>query len=578
MSQALLSTAPLEAQAAGRRAATVERMLGDPADRANPAGHRRLLAADRAATVCEGAEDVLDSFGMNAEFVPRALGGRFDSCESLLRVMRPVWRRDVGLGMGYGMTTFMAASDVWMRGTPDQQRRLARLLLTGSKAAMAQHETAHTNDFVRSQVRLAAGDRELRITGAKPVINNLQRADALVLFGRGAPDGDGLSTVLLDPRGLPADRFRITRRPPADSVGLRGYFWAGARFTDCPVPREALLGPPGGGVVTAERSFQLSRTLMAALVLAAVDSSLRTAVLVERTRAPGAAADPQNTATTLTKAFVNLLLYDSLAVVATRALHLLPTETSVYSAAIKSLLPKVLRDTTYDLATVLGSQLYARDGTVGVFQKIVRDVPIISLGHAGTVACQTTIIPQLTTLARTSWFKSEEAPAALFRPAEPLPPFSYGALATAGGRDSLSASLLATAASLPGGSVGERTLRALAQRFVAELRDLRGRVLALQPPGAPGARTTAWFALTDRYVLVLAAAAVLGVWRASDGLRDPFLADPAWAACALHRIAERLGIRDVDLPPQLAARVHQEVLARFGDGHGFDLYNTPLPH
>jgi hypothetical protein len=387
------------------------------------------------------------------------------------------------------------------------------------------------------------------------------------------------SALLLDPHTLPADRYRVTRRPAA--LGLRGCYFAGVELDECVVPYATLLGPLGGGVATALRSFQVSRTLMASLVSAAVDTGLRTAVLVDRSHAPGRGgldpADPQHTAGTLADAFVNLLVYDCLAVVATRALHLLPAETSVYSAAVKLLLPQVLSDTMYDLATVLGSQIYTREGTVGIFQKHIRDVPVVSLGHAGTVACQATIIPQLRSLAEDSWFAGAEAPPGLFRPGAPLPPFDYDRLALACGRDSVSATLLAVADSLPGATPAERTLRTLAQQMIAELYELRGRVLAL-PPLAPDRPVgPAWFALTDRYVLVLAAAAVLGVWHHNRGGPDPFLADPAWAAAALHRIAQRLGIPAVELPAECTARVHREVLARYGDRRSFDLYNTPIP-
>lgn len=575
-------TAPVPAVTARARVRRIEALLGDPAEDTNPAGYRTLLAADRAAVVCDPAEAVLDSFGMNEEFVPTELGGRFDSPETLLQVLRAVFRRDAGLGMGYGMTTFVAANHVWMRGTAVQRRTLAGQLLSGSKAAMAQHETAHTNDFVRSQVRGTPRPGGLSVTGAKPVINNLQRADALVMV---LPTAEGhgsgcLSALLLDPRELPSGRFEITRRPSADAVGLRGYFRTGARFTDCPVPEDALLGPLGSGVPTSLLSFQMSRTLVASLTVAAVDTALRTALLAGRGQGPGAGVngspDPHSAAGTLACAFTDLLLYDSLAVVATRALHLRPAETSLYSAAVRSLLPKVLRDTLHDLAGVLGSQIYTREAPVGIFQKHLRDVPVISLGHAGTAACQATIIPQLPWLAGRSWFVDEEAPAEMFRPGAPLPPFSYDRLMLTDGRDSLSASLPATAAELPAGDPVQRALRTLAGLMVDELRDLRGRVLALEPPGPQGTVSPAWFALTDRYVLVLAAAAVLGVWRHSDALSDPFLADPAWAAAALHRIAGRLGIRDVELPEECLTRVHRELLTRFRDPHGFDLYNMPL--
>ncbi|MES5825306.1 acyl-CoA dehydrogenase [Streptomyces sp. RG80] len=568
--------------AARERVRRLEALLGDPAEDGNPCGHRTLLAADRAGVICDPAEAVLDSFGMNEEFVPTALGGRYDSAETLLQVMRAVFRRDVGLGMGYGMTTFTAANHVWLRGTAPQQRVLAGQLLSGSRASLAPHETAHANDFVRGRVRGVRRPGGLSVTGAKQVVNNLQRADALVMVLSTAqgPDGGRLSTLLLDPRELPPDRFEVTGRPDFDLVGLRGYFRTGARFTDCPVPESALLGPPGSGATTSLLASRTSRTLVSSLAVAAVDTGLRTALHAGRGQVPGAgvdaAPDPHSTAATLTWAFVDLLLYDSLAVVTTRALHLRPAETSLYAAALKSLLPKVLRDTLHDLAGVLGSRIYTREGPAGVFHKHLRDVPIISLGHAGTAACQATIIPQLPLLARRAWFAGEQAPAAMFRPGDPLPPLSYDAPVLTDGRDGLSASLSATVAELPTGDAVHSALRTLAERMVDELRDLRGRVLALEPPGPQGTVGAAWFALADRYVLVLAAAAVLGVWRRGDAHREPFLADPAWAAAALYRIAGRLGVRDVELPAECLTRVHREVLARFRDPHGFDLYNMPL--
>ncbi|MFC8349632.1 acyl-CoA dehydrogenase [Streptomyces sp. NPDC057280] len=571
-----------EPAAGHERVRRLEALLGDPAEDTNPSGYRTLLAADRAGVICDPAEAVLDSFGMNEEFVPTALGGRFDSPETLLQVMRAVFRRDVGLGMGYGMTTFAAANHVWLRGTAPQQRVLAGQLLSGSKASLAQHETAHANDFVRGRVRGVPRPGGLSVTGAKQVVNNLQRADALVMVLSTAQGGDGgrLSTLLLDPRELPPDRFEITGRPGAEPVGLRGYFRTGARFTDCPVPDSALLGPMGSGATTSLLASRMSRTLVSSLAVAAVDTGLRTALRAGRVLGAGvtAAPDPHSAAATLTWAFVDLLLYDSLAVVTTRALHLRPAETSLYAAALKSLLPKVLRDTLHDLASVLGSRIYTREGPAGVFHKYLRDVPIISLGHAGTAACQATIIPQLPLLARRAWFTGEQAPAAMFRPGAPLPPFSYDddTPVLTDGRDGLSASLPATVAELPTGDAVERVLRTLAERMVDELRDLRGRVLALEPPGPQRSVGPAWFALADRYVLVLAAAAVLGVWRRGDAHGEPFLADPAWAAAALYRIAGRLGVRDVELPAECLTRVHREVVARFRDPHGFDLYNMPL--
>ncbi|MFD0279713.1 acyl-CoA dehydrogenase [Kitasatospora sp. NPDC127111] len=574
-------TALLSPAAAPARVAEIETALGDPTDEGNPYGYHRLLPADRAAVPFAAAEELLDGLGVSAEYVPRHLGGRLDSIETLVRVMRPLFRRDVGLGMGYGMHTFMAASDVWITGTPAQQEWMAGLLLRGARAAIAQHETAHSNDYVRSQVAARREGDGFVLTGSKPMINNLSRAEALVLFCRTDPEPGSRShsVLLLDPRQLPAGRATVLPRHHA--VGLRGCLWTGIAFDDCPAPESALLGAVGSGVGTALRSFQISRTVIASLALAAVDTSLRTAVQFDLDRRLGGSygswTDPARIDQALVNAFVNLLLYDSLAVVATRALHLLPEQTSVYSASLKYLLPKVLIKTMYDLSVVLGAGIYTRDGNLGIFQKHVRDVPVLSLGHAGTVACQATVIPQLPWLARGSWFAEPEPPAELFRLGTEVPPLDRTRLSLACGRDGLSAELVAVADGAPGGSPAERALRSLAGRLVGELRDLRQRVLALSDADRAGPRGAVSFPLVDRYALLLAAASVAGVWRHGRDGRDPFLADPSWAALALHRIARQLGTPVGELPPECGTRVRHELQLRFADRRSFDLYNTPVP-
>ncbi|WP_079166576.1 acyl-CoA dehydrogenase [Streptomyces oceani] len=564
------------------RADLVEALLGDPTAPGNPAGHPALLAADRAGVVPAEAEALLDQAGMGAEFVPRELGGRFDSPEALVRVLRPVFRRDAALGMGYGLSSFLAASGVWLSGSAEQRSWLGRLLLDGSRVSVAHHETAHTNDVLRGSLSVGRGVGDLFVTGNKPVVDNLRRADGLVLFCRTGErqDDAAQSALLLDPRRLPADRYRVTAPSTVGPSGPRAYFHAGARFDACPAPPGALLGPPGGGMATALRSWHISRALTASLAVPTVDASLHATVLAGGTHRAGDVGttrpEQRYVASTLAGAFVDLLVYDSLALVATRALQLAPTEAGIHSAAVKSLLPRILPRTMYDMATILGAGFHAVDGTAVVFRKRLGDLSLLSLGHADTAACQATIIPQLKRLARDSWFTRDEAPAELFVPGARMPPFHFGELAVASGGESLSATLLAVAVALPGRGPVPRTLRTLTDRMIVELSALRDGVLGLPSsvPGEPvGAR---WFALAERYALVLAAAAVLGVWRQQHGGDDAFLADPAWPTAALHRIGRLLGVGDVELPRECSSRVHQEVLARFADGRHYDLYGARL--
>lgn len=199
------------------------------------------------------------------------------------------------------------------------------------------------------------------------------------------------------------------------------------------------------------------------------------------------------------------------------------------------------------------------------------------LGHSGTAVCQAVLVPQLPMLARTAWFRTDEPPADLFRPGAPLPPFDHRRLAHSGTDDLLTATLIAVAARL-----GDRrshgplwaALADLAQTFVAELRLLRTRCAALSASGSTAFDPQAC-ALADRYALVLAAAACLGVWEGQAG-SGSFLESPEWAVLALSRIGRRLGAPVPEVPAEAAQAVLAELLGRCREGRSLDLYGTEL--
>ncbi|MFE1954690.1 MULTISPECIES: acyl-CoA dehydrogenase family protein [Streptomyces] len=567
-----------EAEVAAR-VAELESRLGDPNDAANEVSYAALLAADEAGEMPAAGERILDEAVLNAEFVPREHGGRLDRIDSLVRVMRQVFRRDVALGLGYGVTSFMAGVNVWTSGSAEQRERLARILLDGGKVSVAYHELAHGNDFVRNEFEARpAPDGGFLLAGEKQVINNADRAAAWVLFSRTspAPGSRSHSVVLAERAGLDADTFRVL--PRYSATGVRGCHLSGLHFEDTPLGGEALVGEVGQGVELALRAFQITRSAVPGMALGAADTALRTVVRFARGRElyRKSVMDIPHARATLSGAFLDLLICDSLSLAATRAVHLLPEETSVYAAATKYLVPKMLTETMHDLSIVLGARFYVREGEFGIFQKHIRDLPVLSLGHAGSAACQATIIPQLARLARRSWFSGDPAPGALFRPREDLPPIPFERLTLASGRDSLSASLVASVDELPSGSPEERAVHAIALKMMDELRQLQESSLALAPQDRTALASPATFALADRYAVLLAAASAIGVWQQARGGDDAFLADPAWLAAVLHRLAVRLGQQPADLPPAVEARIHDEVTRRFEQRRSFDLYDTPL--
>ncbi|MFF8717690.1 acyl-CoA dehydrogenase family protein [Streptomyces sp. NPDC015184] len=553
------------------RATRLETLLGDPYDPANPHGLRALFAADARHTPPADTEDLLAGTGLGAEFVPVEHGGRLTRADLLARVLRPVFRRDVALGFGFGITALFASGAVWAAGTPEQRRRVADLLLGGGRATILHHELAHSNAILRHEFTARTTSGGYRLDGRKDVIINAARADAQVVYARTDPArGPHSHSVLLLDRGR-HEGTAVRHLPRVPTSGMRGALFSGLEFAGHTVPDDARVGETGDGVPLALRTFQVNRSLICGVVTAAADTVLHSAV---RAATTGRSTIARRWHKPLTGVFADLLACDSMATVVLRALSLLPDRAHVFAAAVKYVVPDLLRENLEELSTVLGARGYEHDNPeYGALDKLVRDLPVAGLGHAGTASCQSVIVPQLRGLAERSWFAEEEPPPELFRRSAELPALDYRALGIAGGGDFMAASLVGSAARLAasrglGGQIA--ALAELAEGFVTELRALREECRRLPAYGTTALADPAVCVLSDRYSLIVAAAAVLGVWEGQDGL-DPFLADPAWAVLALSRLGERLGMHVPDLPDGCPAQVLDELVRRYRTGRSCDL-------
>jgi hypothetical protein len=75
--------------------------------------------------------------------------GRWSGMDDLARRLRPVFCRDSALGLGYGVTSLMAAVNVWVACDREQQRKSSAELRSGGRAAVGFRELGHGNDFMR---------------------------------------------------------------------------------------------------------------------------------------------------------------------------------------------------------------------------------------------------------------------------------------------------------------------------------------------------------------------------------------------------------------------------------------------
>ncbi|MGW1718884.1 acyl-CoA dehydrogenase [Streptomyces sp. NPDC002156] len=543
------------------------RRFGDPADPANPVGRVALLAADEQGEASAAGEWLLDDYGFGAEFVPAEHGGRLTQLDDLVRVAREVFRRDVGLGLGYGITSFMASVNVWAAGAPQQRKQLAGLLLDGGKVSVGYHELAHGNDFLRNGFRADRTPGGYRLNGAKQVINNADRAGAWVLFARTdpAPGARSHSVLMTGPEDCADGGVTFLRRYP--TTGVRGCRLTGLDFRDCEIPAGALVGAEGQGAELALRSFQVTRSALPGMAVGTLDTCLRTVLgfALGRRLYRRRVLDLPHAASVLTGAFADLLLCDSLALAAARAVHLLPGQSSVTGAAVKYLVPKLLTRTANDLSVILGARFYVREGEHALFGKHLRDLPVLSLGHAGPTACLATLIPQLPRLARNP---GPPAPDALFTPGGPLTPgIPYDRLTVTADGDALTGVLEESSAP------NDPYIQTLLGQLSRELNVVRKALLALPPAERTPLAGPASFQLADHYAHLMAAAAALGVHRAAA---DGFLSTPAWLATALHRTASRLSLRPAPPPTEYTAQLHAELLRRHDENRSFDLYDLRL--
>ncbi|AXK35450.1 hypothetical protein DVA86_25165 [Streptomyces armeniacus] len=490
-----------------------------------------------------------------ADFVPVRWGGRLERLDVLGQLIRPLFRSDVRLGLGNGLDGFAASVPVWSAGSTEQRRYVSGLLMSGEPVAL-----------------LGAGRTEQ-------------------VWAREEPYGWRLTGVAEAARGLePARALLVTARTPAGPRGGRRTALlvdtathVPGRDAGRPVPRDAVVGELGGAAELWLRSAPPTHALVAPAAVAAGDTVLRTALRCVRDAAGTGRQPDAYGLDAVAGAFLDLLTADCLGLVAARAVQLLPDNAVVYAAAAAAWAPAALTESGYDLAPLLGAGLFARTGPCGSFNRQLRGLALPARRYAPVASCRAVLAAQVSAFAQGPWFADENgAPPGLYRPGDGLPPLDIRPYPLAAPSDPLAGSLITLAARAGGeGDVAAHpgcagALSAVLRVLVAELREVHRSLAAYRPAVtmAAGPRT---YGLTSRYVLLLAAAACLGVWwHRWRGPHGGFLADSCWVTAALLRIAARLGSVGTGPAPCCEHVVRREAYLRFVEGRSYDLYAAPI--
>jgi alkylation response protein AidB-like acyl-CoA dehydrogenase len=556
----------------------LERFLGDPLNPEEALSFKRAVELDEREEYPEEACALLNRWGCNRFYVPVALGGRLTSYEEVYALVRAVSRRDMTVGITHLMT-YIACCPAWVAGSPEQQRTLAGLLESGRQVAIGLHEKAHGNDLLACEVEATKVENGYRLSGEKWVIGNPQRGAALIIYARTASGGGprGFSLFLLEKRNLAAASYSYL--PKFKTHGVRGHEMGGIRFRDCFVPDEALLGGTGGGLEIALRSSQITRTLVNATCLGAADTALRATLdfALSRRLYGNTVFDIPHARSTLTDAFLDLFIGSCLAASATRALHVAPEQMSVIAAVIKYFIPTAVDQLIRNVSVVLGARNYLREGHWwGIFQKLVRDTPIASVGHYSSVINLSHLAGQLQQLskhrAKAESLGGEERRQcleAIFSLKEPLPVFDSSKLSLNGrGRDDILQSLelsLSTLRSLESSSkletgVLEKIVALTGETVAATRLDEQTLADRVAQYGRSFYDSPEHFELARRYCLLHAAASCVHLWVYNRRLLGDYFARGEWLALALDKLLTNFRPRTIPLRHPYRENMARELL------------------
>ena len=559
----------------------LEQYLGDPLDPANTLSFKRAVELDEAEAYPEDACSLLNRWGCNQFLVPAPGGGKLASYEELYALMRSVSRRDMTAGITYLMT-YIASCPVWVAGSTEQQHALAEIIQDGHQVAIGLHEKAHGNDLLACEVEATKVANGYRLAGEKWVIGNPTRGTAMIVYARTATAGGarGFSLFLVDKRNLPASAYSYL--PKFKTHGVRGHEIGGIRFHDCFVPDDAVVGGLGEGLEIALKSSQITRTVVTATCLGAADTALRATLdfALARKLYSGTVFDIPHARGVLADAFVDLLISGCLATSATRSLHVVPEQMSVSSAVIKYFVPAAVDELMRDVSVVLGARNYLREGHWwGVFQKLVRDAPITSVGHYSSVINLSHLAPQLQQLSRKHGSDAErdERLAAIFSLNQPLPPFDARQLTlTNRGQDDVFSGLETAIARLDPASPEivelSEALRVEVEawrRALAELISREGQSFSTAPEA---------FELARRYITLHAGAACLHLWLHNRTEFDEFFARGEWLALCLNRVLQGFQPRRRAPPGRLVENVTQQMMSLYEDDCLFSIIPMQLAH
>ena len=208
-------------------------------------------------------------------------GGKYDVIDTrAICLLRETLARHSGLADFAFAMQGLGSGAITLHGTPEQKQRYLTKVAAGTAiAAFALSEPDSGSDVAAMRCAARAEGEHYVLDGEKTWISNGGIADFYVVFARTgeAPGSRGLSAFIVDadtPGFEIAERINVIAPHPL----------ARLRFTNCRVPKSALLAAPGQGFKVAMQTLDIFRTSVAAAALGFARHALDEALARATTR------------------------------------------------------------------------------------------------------------------------------------------------------------------------------------------------------------------------------------------------------------------------------------------------------
>lgn len=375
----------------------LERTLGDPEAGDGPFSYAAIVAHEERNELPPGAVELARSWGFPQFLVPRECGGRLNNLEEIFMLTRSLARRNLTIAVMFG-SALLGVNPVWVWGNEEQRRRVAEGLLDGDLACFAVSEPDHGSDLQGNETTARTEGGEFVLNGEKWPVGNATRGRFVTVFA--TTENRRQSLLLVDKEQLAPGSW--SNHPFVRTVGLRGHDLSGIAFHDARIPRDAVLGRGGAGLIEVLKALQITRTAIGALSIGTMDSVLRIGLRYAYERSLYGAEIRRIPVIRrhLLHAHLDLLIAECTAIPVARSLSVAPSRLSMWSSVVKYLVPVVAEGVIQDIGRVLGARGYLREGVAdGAFQKLQRDHAIASIFEGTTHVNLHNIAAQLPNLA-----------------------------------------------------------------------------------------------------------------------------------------------------------------------------------